>query len=233
MQGGLDAALQGLLALERTERLAEDVGGTSRACRALLECCFAAGKWDLLMEHILLLSKRRAQLRGAIQDFVRQAMRYVDQAPDQATQVKLIETLLGVTMGKIFVEIERARLTKRLAGIRESQGDVAGAADLLQEVAVETFGAMHKLEKISYILEQVRLCLDRGDNVRAQILAKKISPGAFKKSTGPEQAFGCVTRSTLPFSPARRRLATVSASRDCASLLATLMRPGLRRVLQD
>lgn len=38
---------------------------------------------------------------------------------------------------------------------------------------------MAKSEKIAYILEQVRLCLDRKDFVRAQILARKISPRAF------------------------------------------------------
>lgn len=39
----------------------------------------------------------------------------------------------------------------------------------------ETFGAMAKTEKIAYILEQVRLCLDRKDYVRAQVGA----PGAW------------------------------------------------------
>ena len=33
----------------------------------------------------------------------------------------------------------------------------------------ETFGAMAKSEKVAYILEQVRLCLDRKDFVRAQV----------------------------------------------------------------
>jgi hypothetical protein len=57
---------------------------------------------------------------------------------------------------QIFVEIERARLTRRLAAMKESEGNIAEAADILQEVAVETFGAMAKTEKIAYILEQVR-----------------------------------------------------------------------------
>lgn len=56
---------------------------------------------------------------------------------------------------QIFVEIERARLTRRLAAMKESEGNIAEAADILQEVAVETFGAMAKTEKIAYILEQV------------------------------------------------------------------------------
>jgi hypothetical protein len=37
---------------------------------------------------------------------------------------------------QIYVEIERARLTKRLAKIKEAGGDVNEAADTLQEVAV-------------------------------------------------------------------------------------------------
>ena len=37
---------------------------------------------------------------------------------------------------QIYVEIERARLTRQLATIQEDKGDVAAAADTLQEVAV-------------------------------------------------------------------------------------------------
>ena len=37
---------------------------------------------------------------------------------------------------QIYVEIERARLTKRLAGIKEAEGATTEAADILQEVAV-------------------------------------------------------------------------------------------------
>ena len=41
---------------------------------------------------------------------------------------------------QIYVEIERARLTKRLAKIKEASGDVDEAADTLQEVAVVSSG---------------------------------------------------------------------------------------------
>lgn len=46
-------------------------------------------------------------------------------------------------------------------------------------LAQETFGAMDKREKVFFILEQVRLCLDRKDFIRAQILIRKVSPRAF------------------------------------------------------
>ena len=46
------------------------------------------------------------------------------------------QTLRAVTEGKIHVELERARLTRQLAKIRESEGKVAEAADLMSEVQV-------------------------------------------------------------------------------------------------
>jgi hypothetical protein len=43
---------------------------------------------------------------------------------------------------------------------------------------------MAKTEKIAFILEQVRLCLAKDDYIRAQILARKISPRAFQIKKG-------------------------------------------------
>jgi hypothetical protein len=40
---------------------------------------------------------------------------------------------------QIFVEIERARLTKQLAKLREEEGKIDEAAEILQEVAVVSF----------------------------------------------------------------------------------------------
>lgn len=131
-----------------------------------------------------MLSKRRGQLKQAVQDMVRQSMKYLDATPTPAIKLELIKTLQALTEGKIYVEIERARLTRMMAKIKEEEGNVAEAAEILQEVAVETFGAMAKSEKIAYILEQVRLCLDRKDYIRAQILSRKVSPRAFVVTTG-------------------------------------------------
>mgnify|MGYP001036962964 FL=1 len=43
---------------------------------------------------------------------------------------------------------------------------------------VETYGAMDPREKIDFILEQMRLCLAKNDNIRAQIISKKITTKA-------------------------------------------------------
>ena len=52
---------------------------------------------------------------------------------------------------------------------------MAGAAETLQDVHVETFGSLSKREKVEFILEQLRLTLAKQDYVRAHIVAGKVS----------------------------------------------------------
>jgi 26S proteasome regulatory subunit N5 len=59
--------------------------------------------------------------------------------------------------------------------LQESEGDVKGAADVLQDVHVETYGSLSKKEKVEFILEQMRLTLANKDYVRAAIVSSKIS----------------------------------------------------------
>ncbi|XWS42950.1 hypothetical protein CRYUN_Cryun16bG0057800 [Craigia yunnanensis] len=185
--GHLEAAIDQLLNVEKQMRFAGDVAGTKRAVTDILQLCFEAKDWKSLNEQIVNLSKKRGQLKQAVTAMVQQAMQYIDETPDTETRIELIKTLNSVSAGKIYVEIERARLIKKLAKIKEEQGLIAEAADLMQEVAVETFGAMAKTEKIAFILEQVRLCLDRQDYVRAQILSRKISTRVFDADTSKEK----------------------------------------------
>lgn len=56
--------------------------------------------------------------------------------PSREIELKLIETLRTITEGKIYVEVERARLTHRLASMQEEDGDVAGASKTMNELQV-------------------------------------------------------------------------------------------------
>lgn len=111
---------------------------------------------------------------------VQESCLYVDEIHDLDQKLKLIDTLRTVTSGKIYVENERARLTKKLAAIRESQNNIEEAATILQELQVETYGSMEKREKIEFLLEQMRICLLKGDFIRTQIISRKISVRSFE-----------------------------------------------------
>lgn len=116
----------------------------------------------------------------AVTKMVQEACTYVDQITDMEQKLKLIDTLRTVTAGKIYVEIERARLTRKLATYKEEQNNIEEAASILLELQVETYGSMEKREKIEFLLEQMRVCLLKGDFIRTQIISRKISIRAFE-----------------------------------------------------
>lgn len=74
----------------------------------------------------------------------------------------------------MFAELERARLTKMLCEMKEAAGNIEEAAEILQDVTVETVGAMDIKEKSQFLLEQMRLCLKRRDYIRTDIISGKV-----------------------------------------------------------
>ncbi|KAI7515154.1 hypothetical protein KC343_g23678, partial [Hortaea werneckii] len=142
-----------------------------------------SGDWSLLNEQVLVLSKKHSQLKQAITKMVQVVMGFLDDVPDMERKLSVIETLRTVTEGKIFVEVERARVTRILTHIKRDQGDISAAKDILCELQVETFGSMTRREKTEFILEQVALCIEDGDWTQAGILGRKISTRYFARRT--------------------------------------------------
>lgn len=177
--GDLKGALDQLLSLEKQTRTGGDTHSTSRVLVAIVRICFEAKDWAALSEQVLALTKRRSQMKQSVAKMVQECLTYIDQMPTKEIKLAFIDTLRAVTAGKIYVEVERARLTHKLAQMKEADGDVAEAATLMQELQVETFGSMDKREKVELILEQMRLCLARQDYIRTQIISKKIAPKFF------------------------------------------------------
>ncbi|PGH00447.1 hypothetical protein AJ79_08220 [Helicocarpus griseus UAMH5409] len=182
-------AIDKLLVLEKQARQASDLPSTSRLLIAIVTISKESGDWKLLNEQVIGLSKKHGQLKQATTKMVQVVMGFIDQTPNMETKMSLIETLRTVTEGKIFVEVERARVTRILSDIKKSQGDLNSAVDILCELQVETFGSMTRREKTEFILEQVALCIAKGDWTQAGILSRKISTRYFarKPKKTPEQ----------------------------------------------
>jgi 26S proteasome regulatory subunit N5 len=179
----LETAITIIYDVEKKARLAGDLAATRKACIAAIELCFDARDWKALSENTLIISKKRAQLKQVITEVVQKVMTYVEETDDTDTKLDLLDTLRTVTEGKIYVELERARISASLVKIKEEQGLTEEAANILQEVQVETIGTMDKREKTGYILEQMRLCLAKQDFIRTAIISKKINPDVFKDET--------------------------------------------------
>ncbi|POR30886.1 26S proteasome non-ATPase regulatory subunit 12 [Tolypocladium paradoxum] len=171
----LQGAIEKLTALEKQTRQASDLASTSRVLVAIVTLCKNGGDWSLMNDQTLVLSKKHSQLKQAITKMIQTVVGFLDETPDLKTKLSVIETLRTVTEGKIFVEVERARVTKILSDIKKEQGDLKAATEILCELQVETFGSMDRREKTEFILAQVALCIESGDWTQAGILARKIS----------------------------------------------------------
>jgi len=170
-----DSALEQLLVLEKKTRTGEDMSSTSKVLEAIADICHKAKEYKTLNENIVQLFKRRGIIKESLKRMVKRCISFLDEM-GYDDMMALMDTLLSVIDGRIFVEKQRARLVLKLAHIREKEGKISEAAKILQEVQVETFGAMKKKEKTEYILEQMRVCLLKKDFVRTQIISKKIHP---------------------------------------------------------
>ena len=178
----LNEAIEAMSALEKQTRSAADMHSTSRLLVGICQLCSDAKQWDSLNEQIQSLTKRRGQFKQAVTSMVQKCCEFVEflatTSPEE--ELKLIHTLRTVTAGKIYVEVERARLTYRLAIIKEKEGNMEEACKVMQDTQVETLGSMERKEKTNLILEQIRYCLATKDFIRAQIISKKISTKFFE-----------------------------------------------------
>uniref|UniRef100_A0AAF5PYX1 PCI domain-containing protein n=1 Tax=Wuchereria bancrofti TaxID=6293 RepID=A0AAF5PYX1_WUCBA len=169
--GDVSAALDSLSGLEKSTRLGSDMKSNTRIVQHMVKLCFDGGDWTLLNDTILMLSKKRSIIKQAIAKMVRDCCEMIEKTPNEQIREKLIETLRNVTAGKIYVEVERARLTSRLVKKLESEGKLDEATTMLLELQVE------------FILEQMRLCVLKNDFIRASILCKKISTRFFENKS--------------------------------------------------
>lgn len=188
----LQDALSLLAALEKRCRVGNDTPSLVKVCEASLELCREARDDESLLATLKTLSTRRSQKSKAIACLVSKCLPWVVEDSDGFTPLPvgvggdgdddaaikardaLVEELRNITDGKMYLEAERARLTRTVAIIRETAGDIPGAANVLQEVHVETYGSISKREKVEFILEQMRLTLLKKDYVRAHIVSNKV-----------------------------------------------------------
>lgn len=178
-QGALDQ----LLVLEKKTRQASDLASSKQVLERIVELLVEKNKWDDLDEQLTLLSKKHGQLKLSIQYMIQIIMEHLKADKiDLDTRIAAIETIRTVTENKIFVEVERARVTRDLANIRKEQGDIEEAAKILCELQVETYGSMDMSEKIEFILEQMELSILIGDFTQATVLSRKILKKTFNNA---------------------------------------------------
>jgi 26S proteasome regulatory subunit N5 len=160
--------------------MSADLAGNTKMLVQMATLCFKAGDFVELDTVVVAMSKKRSILKQAVANMVQKCLEWIPTVADASLRMKLIETVRSVTEGKIYVEVERARVTRILGDIHEKAGRIKEAAMVIQELQVETFGSMDKREKVDFILEQIRLSIAVGEFQKARIISRKVTGKTFE-----------------------------------------------------
>ena len=125
----LREALALLAALEKRCRVGNDSPSLVRVCEASLQLCKDCSDDEALVATLKNLATRRSQKTKAVSALVHKAMPWVlkgdgytplpvQNDEQKAIRERLVVALMEITDGKIFLEAERARLTRALSTIK-------------------------------------------------------------------------------------------------------------------
>lgn len=182
----LDDYLGELSALEKSARLGGDILSTQRLAVELIRICRVQGAIDKMLELLDSLMKRRAQTKQVQSAMVAEASLALSAADgpsrDESSRYALLSKLANVTESKIHVELEHARFVIQLADLVEAEGRKREAADMLQQLQVETITNMPRLEKLACLNRQIALCMyGLQDFLRIPLISRKINHRALNR----------------------------------------------------
>lgn len=166
-----------LMTEEKQARHENDHIKVSEICLRILKLAFDHNELVRLREFMLMLIKRRGQAKKAIIDMVQWCMgdAVLNKLPSREERYKMLDTLREASEGKMFLEREYAQVIRWTSEMLEADGKHDEATKLVQEIQIETYGSLQTVEKVDFILYQMKLVLGRRDFVRCQILSRKIS----------------------------------------------------------
>lgn len=174
------SAVDKYLVLEKQTRQSSDLSSSKRVLTKIVETLTDNNDWEYLNDLITLLSKKHGQLKSSIQTLIQSVIDRLDSLDENnkkqlEMKMKIIETIRTVTDKKIFVEVERAVVSKMLSEIYlDKLHDLDKAIEILCDLQVETYSLMAFDTKVEYILDQVKLNLQKKDYNQAKILSRKI-----------------------------------------------------------
>lgn len=179
-----EEALKLLLIEEKKQRKNDKEENTTYIVLAIAKLCKNFKRWKILEMQIFSIIKRHGQFKKTVQKLIQECISYIKQTPDITSRISFIDTLLTVSEGKIYLELERARLTMQKCQIFEyEKKDLRKAVEIVKDLQVETFNSVKQREKTKYIIEQIRLFLtiqDPGFFLRAKIRINNIKSKTLK-----------------------------------------------------
>ena len=170
-----DVELKKLIDEEKVSRLENEFEKNRTLTKKILETLHNRNDFPNFLKLFEYLTQRRNQSRESIISMVKYCINDIlPNLKDQKDSTELLNTIIRVTEGKIFVEYEYSQAIRKMTEIYLKNKNIEEAAKLIQDVQIEAFGSLESDYKIDYILFQMQVLIEKGDYIRTLIVSNKI-----------------------------------------------------------
>ena len=170
-----DVELKKLIDEEKVTRLENEFEKNRTLTKQILETLHNRNDFPNFLKLFEYLTQRRNQSRESIISMVKYCINDIlPNLKDPKDSSDLLNTIIRVTEGKIFVEYEYSQAIRKMTEIYLMDNNIEEAAKLIQDVQIEAFGSLESDYKIDYILFQMQVLIEKGDYIRTLIVSNKI-----------------------------------------------------------
>lgn len=175
-QKKLPLKMDALLEQERINRLDKNHEHQLQTFMSMLSLCQTDNDLLILLR---LLSKKKNQIKISYQwliDKIFEMHKDGINSPEfpEASINFLVEVLTGIIEGKLYLEKQRRDYANYIKEIYEKFGMVDRALEIAYNVPIETFSSLSLHDIAIYQLDVFKLTILARDNMRADIMAKKV-----------------------------------------------------------
>ena len=170
-----DVELKKLIDEEKVTRLENEFEKNRTLTKQILETLHNRNDFPNFLKLFEYLTQRRNQSRESIISMVKYCINDIlPNLNNTKDSSDLLNTIIRVTEGKIFVEYEYSQAIRKMTEIYLMDNNIEEAAKLIQDVQIEAFGSLESDYKIDYILFQMQVLIEKGDYIRTLIVSNKI-----------------------------------------------------------
>ena len=170
-----DVELKKLIDEEKVTRLEGEFEKNKNICVKIFSILQKRNDFQNFLKIFEYLTQRRNQSRESIIYMVKNCLNEIlPNLKNHKDSTDLLQTIIKVTEGKIFVEYEYSQAIRKMTEIYLMNNKIVEAAKLIQDVQIEAFGSLENDYKVDYILFQMQVLLEKGDYVRTLIVSNKI-----------------------------------------------------------
>ncbi|KAL7713236.1 26S proteasome non-ATPase regulatory subunit [Entamoeba marina] len=162
-----DQAYSNLIAIEKYARNGEKMNLLNETVEALLEITWNQKTIEKLIDVFHFILTRLKQCIGYINT--------LKERNDFSNYEALCKVVCSETEGKVFVDVERARLVRDFALYLEEKNRLEDATQLMLTMHIETFTSLDRKERMDFLLVQLRLALECKDYLRSMLLSNKVN----------------------------------------------------------